>query len=211
MPMNSPTSEPDNQGVRCAGRLRDLARSLLAAGSLPKFSPEQARQTAECLLLAADRLDPPAPNPGRVRPEPGAPRPDGPASAFLNTDGASRGNPGPAGAGAVLADADEKPIARLRRYLGHTTNNQAEYQALLMGLEEARARGIKNLTVRLDSELIVKQLNGAYRVKNPGLKPLYQQAKDLLKNFDQVQVTHVRRHLNSLADQLANEAIDKDG
>ena len=209
--MNSPTSEPDKPGARCAGRLRSLAQSLLSTGSLPALTPEQARETADCLLMAADHLDPQAPAP---KPAPTAgqePRPHGPAQAFLNTDGASRGNPGPAGAGAVLMDAEEKPIAKLRRYLGHTTNNQAEYQALLLGLEEALAMGIKNLTVRLDSELIVKQINGAYKVKHPDLKPLYQKAKSLLKQFDHAQVSHVRRHLNSLADQLANEAIDKDG
>lgn len=210
--MNSPISEPDESGARCAERLRSLAQSLLSGGPLPRFTPEQARETAECLLMAADRLDPPVPKPGRPQSHAGKEsRPDGPVQAFLNTDGASRGNPGPAGAGAVLMDPDEKPIAKLRRYLGRTTNNQAEYQALLMGLEEALARGVKNLNVRLDSELIVKQINGAYQVKHPDLKPLYQKAKSLLKQFDHAQVSHVRRHLNSLADQLANEAIDQDG
>lgn len=128
----------------------------------------------------------------------------------LYSDGAARGNPGPAGAGAVLIDAQGREVARLRQYLGETTNNVAEYQALLMGLEAALARGITRLGVRLDSELIVRQLQGAYRVKAPHLKPLFQQARELLSRFQAVDIAHVPRAQNRVADQLANEAIDQD-
>lgn len=127
----------------------------------------------------------------------------------LHSDGAARGNPGPAGAGAVLSDSEGEEVAKLKQYLGETTNNVAEYQALLLGLGAARAQGIERLSVRLDSELIVKQLQGAYRVKAPHLKPLYQQAKTLLAEFADVDVAHVRREHNKVADKLANEAIDE--
>jgi len=128
----------------------------------------------------------------------------------LHSDGAARGNPGPAGAGAVLYDPDGREVARLHRYLGETTNNVAEYQALLLGLEAALARGVTHLAVRLDSELIVRQLQGAYRVKAPHLKPLFQQARDLLGRFQGVEVAHVPRAQNAVADKLANQAIDQD-
>jgi ribonuclease HI len=126
----------------------------------------------------------------------------------LHADGAARGNPGPAGAGAVLFDPRGLVLAELRRALGTGTNNRAEYEALLMGLEEARRRGIAELVVRLDSELIVRQLRGEYRVKAVGLQPFAQRALRLLGEFQSVRVEHVPRERNAHADRLANEAID---
>lgn len=130
-------------------------------------------------------------------------------SLTLHADGGSRGNPGPAGAGAVLYDAKGQEVAALSRYLGHATNNEAEYQALLMGLAQAQALGAAELTVKMDSELVVRQLGGQYRVKAPGLKPLYAEAKRLLQGFASVTIQHVRRDFNKRADELANQAMDQ--
>ena len=132
-----------------------------------------------------------------------------PDTAILWSDGAARGNPGPAGSGAILKTPEGKILSAESRYLGHTTNNVAEYRALLMGLERALSLGIRQIDVRADSELLIKQLRGEYRVKNEGLKPLHAEAKALLARFDKFQLTHVRRELNSEADQLANAGIDQ--
>ncbi len=129
----------------------------------------------------------------------------------LHADGAARGNPGPAGAGAVLLDGSGNVVAELRRSLGVATNNRAEYEALVMGLEEARRRGVDDIVVRLDSELIVRQLAGAYRIKHESLRPLAQRALRLLGQFAGARVEHVPRAQNALADRLANEAIDRGG
>ena len=130
-------------------------------------------------------------------------------SLTLHSDGGSRGNPGPAGAGAVLYDDQGQEVAALSRYLGRTTNNEAEYQALLMGLKRAQELGAQRLTVKMDSELIVRQLEGQYRVKAPGLKPMYAEAKRLLQGFASVTILHVRREFNKRADELANQAMDQ--
>jgi len=133
----------------------------------------------------------------------------GRTALVLNADGGSRGNPGPAGAGAVLADPDGDMVAELQRYLGETTNNVAEYHGLILGLEEALRLGCREITVRLDSELIVRQLQGRYKVKSPKLKPLYAQARKLLAAFAAAEVEHVRREHNREADRLANLAMDQ--
>jgi ribonuclease HI len=130
-------------------------------------------------------------------------------SLVLHADGGSRGNPGPAGAGAVLATEDGQEVAGLSRFLGVATNNEAEYHALIMGLEEARRLGCTDLQVRLDSELIVRQLSGRYRVKSPRLKPLHERARRLLAGFERAAVGHVGRELNQRADRLANQAMDQ--
>jgi ribonuclease HI len=128
---------------------------------------------------------------------------------LLHCDGASRGNPGPAGAGMVLFDPQGRLQVRKGRYLGETTNNVAEYQALLLGLEEAQRLGVKQLRVLADSELMVKQLTGRYRVKSPHLIPLWRQAVYALKKFDAWAIAHVPREENHLADEAANRAIDQ--
>ncbi len=133
----------------------------------------------------------------------------GQAHAYkLYVDGASRGNPGLSGAGAVIIDSSGAVVKRLKKFLGIATNNVAEYQALLMGLAAARALHIASLAVHADSELMVKQLNGRYKVKSPDLKPLYDSAQVLIKAFNTVSVKHVYREDNANADDLANEAID---
>jgi len=128
---------------------------------------------------------------------------------LLRCDGASRGNPGPAGAGMVLFDPQGRLQANQGRYLGETTNNVAEYQALLLGLEEAQRLGVKKLRVLADSELMVKQLTGLYRVKAPHLIPLWRAALFALKKFEAWTIAHVPREENHLADKAANRAIDQ--
>jgi len=128
---------------------------------------------------------------------------------ILNADGGARGNPGPAGCGAVLRLPDGQVVAELKEYLGETTNNVAEYRGLLLGLRAAQERGASELEVRLDSELIVRQLNGQYKVKSPHLQPLYQEARKLLAGFRAARVKHVRREQNREADLLANQAMDQ--
>jgi ribonuclease HI len=127
--------------------------------------------------------------------------------AVLRSDGGSRGNPGPAGAGFVIEVAGEVACSA-GRFLGECTNNVAEYEALIWGLENVAALGHREVSVFADSELLVKQINGQYRVKNEGLKPLFMRTLALLRGFDRFEVKHVRREHNRLADALANEAMD---
>ncbi|MFQ5330449.1 MAG: ribonuclease HI family protein [Thermodesulfobacteriota bacterium] len=127
----------------------------------------------------------------------------------LYTDGASRGNPGQAGAGVVIINGAGDVVKRLGKYLGVTTNNVAEYEALILGLESASEMGGRKIAIFADSELMVKQVKGEYRVKNSGLLPLYRKVSALLKHFEKYKITHVVRSKNSAADELANIAIDK--
>jgi ribonuclease HI/probable phosphoglycerate mutase len=127
----------------------------------------------------------------------------------LFTDGACRGNPGNGGAGAVLVGQNGEVVSTAQRFLGHCTNNIAEYQALILGLGEALGRGATAISIYLDSELIVRQIQGVYRVKNPTLKPLMADVRALLDRFDTWQIAHVPRSENAVADKLANEAIDE--
>ncbi|HXF33628.1 MAG TPA: ribonuclease HI family protein [Candidatus Acidoferrales bacterium] len=128
---------------------------------------------------------------------------------MLFADGGSRGNPGPAALGARLVDADGNVLREIAEYLGITTNNVAEWSALIAGLEAAIELGVRDLGVRLDSELVVKQLSGEYRVKHPNLQPLHARAKSLLRRFERVDVAHVRRKENADADALVNRALDE--
>jgi ribonuclease HI len=125
----------------------------------------------------------------------------------IYTDGGSRGNPGPAAYAFVIQRPGEPDIEE-KAYLGRTTNNIAEYTGLVKALEHARHLGAKRLTVLSDSELMVKQMNGEYRVKNEGLIPLYEQAVKLRRDFASVELRHIRREHNKQADRLCNEAMD---
>jgi len=128
--------------------------------------------------------------------------------ATLHTDGGSRGNPGSAGLGFELRGENETILANGGWFLGHATNNVAEYSALVWGLKNALSAGVSHIVVAADSELIVKQINGQYQVKSDDLKPLFRQAKELLTCFEEAQVKHVYREENKAADALANEAMD---
>lgn len=130
--------------------------------------------------------------------------------AILRTDGGARGNPGPAGAGFVI-EVDGSVVCSGGRYLGETTNNVAEYEALVWGLQNVAELGYDAVTVFADSELIVKQLNGVYRVKNVNLKPLFLRALELLRGFRDREVRHVLRAQNRAADEMANMAMDERG
>jgi ribonuclease HI len=129
------------------------------------------------------------------------------APAIIYADGGARGNPGPAGAGAVIMQ-NGKITARISKFLGVQTNNVAEYTALILALKKAHQLGLSGIEVRLDSELIVKQMQGKYKVKNAGLKPLFVEVVNLSKKFTSFHITHVPREENSMADSLANEAMD---
>ena len=131
----------------------------------------------------------------------------GSAHAIANVDGGSRGNPGPAGYGVRIV-LDDGAIVDLKDALGIATNNVAEYNGLLAALRWAVDHGVRALQIRADSELMVKQMNGVYRVKNPGLQPLYEEARALARQIGRVTFEHVRRELNKDADRLANEAMD---
>ena len=128
------------------------------------------------------------------------------ASATVYIDGASRGNPGPAGAGCVFVDAHEQPLLEVSKPLGRATNNVAEYSALVCALQEAQARGVRRLRVRSDSELLVRQLQGIYRVRNDALRVLYERACRVAAGFEQITFHHVPRERNRLADRLAGRA-----
>ena len=130
-------------------------------------------------------------------------------SFVLNTDGACRGNPGPSGAGWVLSTRDGQVVRTGQSFLGRATNNEAEYVAVVLGLEDCLATGVTDILLRADSELLIKQLKGQYRVKNARLKPLYEQVKALSRRFERFSCEHVRREYNREADEQANLAIDQ--
>ncbi len=127
----------------------------------------------------------------------------------LYTDGAARGNPGPAGAGAVIVSPDGHIVAKIGKFLGDSTNNVAEYMGLILGLRRAKAMGIRELDVYSDSELLVRQLSGDYAVKAEHLRPLHDEAKSLLGAFSTIQVRHIPREENAQADAMSNRAIDE--
>jgi ribonuclease HI/probable phosphoglycerate mutase len=127
----------------------------------------------------------------------------------LFTDGASRGNPGEAGAGSVLLDGDGQELAARSLYLGQCTNNVAEYKALIMGLQSVLELDCGKVEISLDSQLIVRQIQGQYKVKHPALKPLFEEVKELLAQIDSWIVAHVPREQNKRADELANQGIDE--
>jgi ribonuclease HI len=128
---------------------------------------------------------------------------------IAHSDGGARGNPGPAGYGVVIQDEGGRPVASLSEYLGHQTNNFAEYQGLIAALEYAIKHGPKALKVISDSELLVRQIKGIYKVKNATLQDLHGRAKELIAQLEWFSIGHALREHNQEADQLANEAMDK--
>ena len=180
------TTNPDPDLV-----LRRLARDLDVDGTLADFPGLSREGLAGILAKAA------------------GPDRETVTTATLFVDGGARGNPGPAGAGVVL-EVGEK-VMRLGEYLGEATNNVAEYKALLLGLKAAADMGLSELEIRSDSELMVRQLNGQYKVKSPALMDLYFSAIKLLSGFRKTSLKHVPREENKEADKLANMAIDAKG
>jgi ribonuclease HI len=127
----------------------------------------------------------------------------------IYVDGASRGNPGPAAIGAVIKDETGATAAKLSSCIGRATNNQAEYSALIMALQEARKLGADQVYISTDSQLMAEQINGNYKVRNAHIRPLFEKAMQLLKAFQYYAIDHIPRDLNSEADALANEALNK--
>jgi ribonuclease HI len=138
------------------------------------------------------------------------PRPREPAKKelVLHIDGASRGNPGPAAYGVVAESEAGAPVAALSKFLGEATNNQAEYAGLLAALDFARSNGYRRLRILSDSELLVRQMSGEYKVKSDGLKPLWERARRAAAAFEACSLRHVPREENREADRLANRALD---
>ncbi|HLB51564.1 hypothetical protein A3F07_01530 [candidate division WWE3 bacterium RIFCSPHIGHO2_12_FULL_38_15] len=128
--------------------------------------------------------------------------------AILFTDGGARGNPGPGAIAAVLKDYKNKLIKKDGRYVGTSTNNEAEYQALILGMELAAAENIKSLICKMDSELVVNQLNGLYKVKAAGIMGFVKKVREMEKDFDELIYKHIPRAENHEADSLVNEILD---
>lgn len=158
-------------------------------------------EVTAALEQLADRLESSAP--GRSGQTSGAHR------LRVYSDGAARGNPGPSGAGAVLVEPSGQVVDRIGKYLGIQTNNYAEYMGLLIGLRRARELGVSEVEVFADSELMIRQLGGRYQVKSPSLRPLYEEARQLLNDFTRVKLVHVPREMNAAADEMSNRAIDE--
>lgn len=128
-------------------------------------------------------------------------------SLVIHIDGASKGNPGPAGVGAVIHDTHGRLLVQLSSYIGRATNNQAEYKALITALDYAAKLKAVHITIRTDSQLVAEHIKGNYRVRNRGLMPLYQEAMRLLSSFQTYSIEYIPRFLNTEADALANDAI----
>ena len=127
---------------------------------------------------------------------------------IMFTDGGSRGNPGPAAIGVVIKNKSGETIQKIGKYIGESTNNDAEYKALLEGIGSLKEMKVKSVSCFLDSELVVKQLNGLYKVKNTNIKTLWKNIKELEKNFDSITYTHVKRDKNYEADAIVNDVLD---
>lgn len=131
------------------------------------------------------------------------------AAFQANIDGGSRGNPGPASYGVVVRNERGEIVAKLKKYIGRMTNNVAEYYGLIAALDYAQSSGVRALRIESDSELLVRQMRGHYRVKSPDLRPLFERAKKMSQTFESFRIDHVYREQNVEADELANEALDE--
>ncbi|MFQ5479900.1 MAG: ribonuclease HI family protein [Thermodesulfobacteriota bacterium] len=189
--------------------LSSLAKTLDLEKSIKELNISKAEAgkilKGVCITLRALPRSAPMPGAPLVKK---APSPSKGKSYELYVDGGSRGNPGPSGAGAVIIDPSGVAVKRLKKRLGRGTNNRAEYMALIMGLKAARALGVEFINIFADSELMVRQVSGRYKVKSPILKPLYTEVMALLSLFAAVKISHIPRASNKEADSLANEAMD---
>ncbi len=197
------------QLLRAIARLEALEATLLA---LPGLDAAGARGL---LLAAADTLEAANGRPPGAGAQSKQGSPSGASSHHprrhlrVFSDGASRGNPGPAGAGAVLALPSGEVVERLGLYLGRQTNNHAEYMGAILGLRRARALGAEEVDLVADSQLLIRQLGGRYQVKSATLRPLYEEARTLLASFPRHRLTHLPREENVEADAMSNRAIDE--
>ena len=169
--------------------LKDLARTLDVSATLENLPEVDSKTLSRILLEASAAME-------KVEKKP-----------VLMIDGAARGNPGPAAAGAVLSH----PSIKRGEYLGRATNNVAEYKALILGLELAAEMGLEEIEVRSDSELLIRQMTGKYRVKNPTLMDLFNKAQKAAARFSSVSYRHITRDENAEADRIANMALDAKG
>jgi ribonuclease HI len=140
---------------------------------------------------------------------PAEPKPAAAAAYRANIDGGSRGNPGPAAYGVIIRDGRGEIVAKLKKYIGRMTNNVAEYYGLIAALDYAESRKVKAIRIESDSELLVKQMRGLYKVKSEDLRPLFERALKMSKSFESFRIEHVYREQNREADALANEALDE--
>jgi ribonuclease HI len=180
-----------------------LAQTLSVAKTLKKFPALKPKDLQEILERCLQLL-----SKGKVELSSALP-PKRKKEFSIHTDGASRGNPGEAGIGIVIADEHGKTVKELKAYLGMATNNVAEYRAVLVALEKAFELGAESVIISMDSELVVRQITGEYKVREAHLKTLHRQALDLLHKFRKYRLQHIPREQNRRADQLANEAIDQ--
>ncbi|MGO8704363.1 MAG: ribonuclease HI family protein [Candidatus Brocadiia bacterium] len=197
---------------------RELLRSIYRRLDLKGLLADHPGLTREAVVDLFRRLSAPPEPRGKIAParraaaaapdEKGA-RPPKPGRLILCTDGGSRGNPGPAGFGAVLLDDSGRVVRELSEFIGRATCNEAEYRALIAALEAARELGARDLLIRADSQLLVRQLGGQYKVRSRSLMPLVLRARRMLEEFASWEAEHVPREMNSRADALANEAMDR--
>ncbi|HYH95111.1 ribonuclease HI family protein [Hyalangium sp.] len=195
--------------------LRHIAREEPLTATVRSFRGLTRERLGQLLEAAAQRLDGSAGEPQADSPTVESPTAEeSPARVAtprlrLYSDGAARGNPGPSGAGAVLVEPGGQVVAKVGKYLGHQTNNYAEYMGLLLGLRHAKSLGAKEIEIFADSELLIRQLGGRYQVKSATLRPLYEEAVKLLNDFSRVKLVHVPRAMNAAADEMSNRAIDE--
>lgn len=188
-----------------ANLLRFIAREESLEGTLAAFPGTSREQLRAVLERCADALAAGEPSAAALA----ASADPGLARVRVYSDGAARGNPGLSGAGAVLVAPSGHVVDRLGKFLGVQTNNYAEYMGLLIGLRRAKDLGAREVEVFADSELMIRQLGGRYQVKSPTLRPLYEEAIRLLKDFSRVKLVHVPREMNAAADEMSNRAIDE--
>ena len=155
------------------------------------------------------KADPPQRGAGLFGEQQPEARPSAPAAWRANIDGGSRGNPGPAAYGVVIRNPRGEIVARLKKYIGRTTNNVAEYYGLIAALDYAQASSVRELHIESDSELLVKQMRGQYKVKSTDLQPLFERATKMSRSFGSFRISHVYREQNREADALANEAMNE--
>lgn len=180
--------------LRFMAREEPLVSTLGAFPQLDRARLQRILEKAAAMVEGANGEEPAEPTLSRVR---------------VYSDGAARGNPGLAGAGAVLVEPSGQVVDRIGKFLGTQTNNYAEYMGLLLGLRRARELSVREVEVFADSELMLRQLGGRYQVKSASLRPLYEEALSLLNDFERVKLVHVPREMNRAADEMSNRAIDE--